>query len=353
MALTKNITTQTENEFIKNLFGKYNTFDSILYSSINYSANLNDDPTLSFDDKDFLKKAYYKYQNGSLSEGRQQLYRIFKHNEDTYWIYIPRFLGNLTPSLKTRFRAILKPETSVIPYHDPFLSFMGYINSISKNYLSSKIKIAVNGNQVFNSLGSNIFKNSGYIFVDGSQVAVGSSEAAGSNQMALKYNYGNPSTLNFSYGTEPNGGDGFGGLTPIIRKINSTIYRYGSEENVQEKIIQSSLYNQLLKFDAPSQRSRARAGKHVFAYKAPNGGIVDPRYEDVCVIILNKDSVDTGFEIDNIRDALYTAGFQNAMGFDGSDSVFLYENNGKPKVHIEAGVIKDYEIIRSAYAIVK
>lgn len=353
MALVKNLSTEAEENYKKNFFGKFNAFNDVVGMSTFLQKIITvDDSHVPLTNKDFLKIMYGRSNFQSLP------YKIVKHNDSTYVVYIPRFLTD-----NRKYSVVVKPEEShVLPpyYSDETVTFTSIIEALPK---VPKVFVAANGNQVFKDI-SIAYINSGLVFKGGVNQFPNSSQAAGGDQMAIQYDSGTSPSFTFRRMGEPDGGDGLGGLTPVLFKNNQgEQFVFGAvaadATDTSPKITFNPFYKQLLHTNSVGDTPRDGDGKHIFAYKRGSTSLVT---SDIALIIINENGIAPGVKIDEIRDALYKLGFEYAMGMDGSDSVFLYERGGKPEFIISpeskdnAGTLdpdKNHWILRTGYAITK
>ncbi len=154
----------------------------------------------------------------------------------------------------------------------------------------------------------------------------------------------------FSWGQgDAAAGEGIGGLTPILlyQSAYSRVWKFG-DSNVYDSSLPSNANapaagdpgayaNHIVQRSNnqyKGQNGYSNIGKNIFAYH--------PGQDAVVVLTQpqpSKIAVWSGEYLDFYRDWLFNKGFQYAVGFDGSNSVMLYEYKTK-KFHVTPAVPK-------------
>jgi hypothetical protein len=333
MALTKNISVSSEENLNKDFFGKFNNANLLLAATIGYTKDpAVDDTYLNLKSKTFFQDVYKRTKNHTLK------YKIFKLNETTCCVVIPKFITN-----KIKFNMIGKPE---------ILSFPPYCAPVpfSDTFENYNANIICNANQVYSKT-ENAFKIFGKVYQNNTPQFTSSSVKT-TNLPAMSLFTDGAGDTSWTFWTPnatedgPFSGNGLGGLTPVLFKGLSGVQKYGGLDDMDPEVTQSDAYNRLLKYDVSNSNpnlSRQAAGKHIFACKGFDS-TTDTIEHDICMIIINESNILPGIAIDDLRDDLYNLGFEFAFGMDGSSSVFLYERKAKPEYHI-GKTIKDYTTI--------
>lgn len=169
----------------------------------------------------------------------------------------------------------------------------------------------------------------GFVFKGGSNVGGGRTSPEGF--FAQQGTTGAPT---FGKGNAT-GGDGLGGLTPIIIKqpapLNK-VWRYG-EKNVYANLPSGAnapevgdpgSYASYITVRSSSQyrdQNKASLGKAMLGYH--------PTKDILLVMVQENDPDDGGHTLDYYRDLFFSLGYENVVGLDGSDSVMFYDYKTK------------------------
>ena len=220
-----------------------------------------------------------------------ELYKILKHNSSVFYVVLPNF--------KTFRDFQIKPNTDTIPNEIKALNADNYI---------------IGGNGPF-AHNFPIYSTTGPIYINSVLI---SSNPSNPGNASIRYEH--PSSANGTVGslkiklgdvdavgiTPGATFDGMSSLPPLI--INS-VYKEGYDKNFK-----------------PSTNGSDLLGGHIFAYNS----VKDTAF----VIIRAHGAGKDGWEMDTIREGLIHFGFENAIFFDGSDSVYLVEFIGPGKYRV-------------------
>jgi hypothetical protein len=180
----------------------------------------------------------------------------------------------------------------------------------------------------------------GYVFKGGSNVGGGRTSPDGF--FAQQGTTGAPT---FGKGNAT-GGDGLGGLTPMIIKqpapLNK-VWRYG-EKNVYANLPSGADapatgdpggYASYLTVRSSKQyadQNKANLGKAMLGYHTT---------KDLLMVIVQENAPDSGGQkLDYYRDIFFNMGFENVVGMDGSDSVLFFDYKTK-QLLVSPGSTKD------------
>ncbi len=330
MALTKNISTQDEERFIASQLGKYYTLAHAAVANTGLNpTTVQSDKTVIGDRDDLafdatLLRLFSMFPNDESAIGSLGSARIAAVN---YFSIGGKKMKVILRGSGTDFMETI--QSNSVPGNR--VGFNGSFCGISYINLGLASQSPADPADV---------APVGHVFAGGANVGGGRPSPDGFH---VQYITGR----GFSFGQgDATGGDGMGGLTPVIMKQPSgKVWRYGEQNQYNSDLPNGSnpplngppgndfedylIVRSNLQYAAQIE---AREGKTILGFF--------PGRDIAVVIVQPKNPDDGGLSLDVYRDMLFQRGCEFAVGLDGSDSATLYDYKTKTFL-VEPGSLKN------------
>jgi hypothetical protein len=329
MALTKTLSAAAEERFRASQLGKYATLAHAA------TANTGFDPTTVYTDRTLIGERGLDVFEADLENLRAadgSEYAIGKL-ASAFTVYLHHFIANgkelkiVTRSSVVKLTATVAADTAAG-------------NVVASNGSFCKIDFTNEAAAQFAPVDPSLVTPVGYVYSGGVKVGGG---VASPDGFHLQYSAGQ---LAFGPG-DASGGDGIGGLTPIVLKQSdlNKVWKYG-EKNIYSPDLPSGAdvptagapddpYRPYIVVRSSRQyqgQNKDYLGKTIVAYI--------PTRDIALVLVQPHKPDDGGNTLDFYRDVLFNLSCEYAVGLDGSDSVLLYEYKTK-KLMASPGARKD------------
>jgi hypothetical protein len=331
MALTKTLTAVAEARFRTAQLGKYATMGHAA------TANTGFDPTTIYTDKTLLAERGLDAAENTLEQIRAaagDAYTIAKL-ASSFFVYVPKFI-TAGHALK------IVTRTSAITLTATVASNAAANNLVAFNGSFCELSVLDELDAKIEPVDPTLVTPVGFVYSGGVNTGDGRASPDGFHVQLSS------SQLDLGPG-DAMGGEGLGGLTPVLLKkadLNK-VWKYG-EKNVYEGDLPSgspppetgeppAIYRPFLTVRSSAQYKKANKqsiGKAIFGY-IPS--------KDMAVVLVQPNNPDDGgSNLDTYRDLLFSLKCEYAMGMDGSDSVMLYEYKAKKLLAAPAMKKDDY-----------
>lgn len=329
MALTKTLSTAAEERFRAGQLGKYVTLAHAA------TANTGFDPASVYTDRTLIGERGLDFFEATLEQLRATNggdYSVGKL-ASAFLVYLFHFAASgkklqiVTRSGAVKLTTTVAANTApgnIVACNGSFCK-LGYLDAAT----AQLVPVDPNG-----------VTPVGYVYSSGAQTGGGIASPQGFH---VQYNGGQ---LEFGPG-DASGGDGIGGLTPILLKqadLNK-VWKYGEKNVYSADLPQgadvpttgepSDLYRPYVVVRSSSQykgQNKDSLGKTIVAYLPAR---------DIALVLVQPNSPDDGGKaLDYYRDLLFSLSCEYAVGLDGSDSAMLYEYKTK-KLLVAPGTFKD------------